>query len=322
MDLFHINRVRRFSFLAVLTLLAVELLGCGAQSRTLQAAKIQPAAEATPRSSESSAALLRFVVYGDTRTNNAVHREIVDAVLDSNPDFILQTGDLVQFPGLRSQWQRFDEITKPIRDRHIPYYPSRGNHDAAGGSHYLSEVRDKFESGNKLYYRFDSENLRFIALDTESPLSGTTSPQYVWLEQELKLAKKENKIAIPFFHEAIFSVGPHAGENRKLRSVLHPLFKAYGVKIVFQGHDHLYYRTRRDNITYVVSGGGGAPLYPVNTDLLEKGDVALMLHHFCLAEVFPDRIDVKVFARMTEAGSTDMNMKQIDGFSIPLVGQQ
>jgi 3',5'-cyclic AMP phosphodiesterase CpdA len=189
-------------------------------------------------------------------------------------------------------------------------------------------VRDKFESGNKLYYRFDNKDLRFISLDTESALYDTTSPQYVWLERELQLARKENKIVIPFFHEAIFSVGTHAGENRKLRSVLHPLFKAYGVKIVFQGHDHLYYRTQRDNITYVVTGGGGAPLYAINSKLLEKGDVAFRVHHFCFAEVFPDRIDITVFAMTTAAAGRNKasmdkaSLERIDEFSIPLTAQQ
>jgi acid phosphatase type 7 len=292
------------------------LLGCGGPSRIVKEPKAPPP-PGVKSPSDVNNALFRFAVYGDTRTNDAVHREIVKEVMDANPDFILQTGDLVQFSAIRSQWRRFDQITKPIRDRHIPYYPSRGNHDVAGTCSYLNEVRDKFESGNKLYYRFDSGNLRFIALDTASPLADTASPQYLWLEQELQLAKKENKFVVPFFHEAIFSVGTHAGENRKLRSVLHPLFKAYGVKVVFQGHDHLYYRTRRDDITYVVTGGGGAPLYAVRPELMEKGDVARSIHHFCLAQVFPDRIEVSVFARTTQAAG----MNKIDEFSIPLGGQ-
>ena len=210
------------------------------------------------------------MVYGDTRTNDNIHREIVESVLEANPDFILQTGDLVEFSTLRSQWNRFDRITRPIRDKNIPYYPARGNHDAAFGSRYKNEVRDKFDSGNKLYYRFDHQGLRFICLDTESAL-GITSRQYLWLEGELEKAQKDGKMVVPFFHEAIFSVGNHASQNYALRAVLHPLFLKYGVKIVFQGHDHLYYRTMRDGITYIVTGGGGAPLYDIRPGFLDKG---------------------------------------------------
>ncbi len=306
------SRVGNYSLIAAVAMLTVDLLSCGGQSRTVMGAKVAPPPGVQSTPLEASTPLFRFVVYGDTRTNHAMHREIVNSVLDSKPDFILQTGDLVQFSAIRSQWERFDQITKPIRDENIPYYPSRGNHDSSRGSRYQTEDRDKFESGNKLYYRFDRNDLRFISLDTESKLDETTSPQYRWLEQELQLAKKENKIVIPFFHEAIFSVGRHAGENRKLRSVLHPLFKAYGVKLVFQGHDHLYYRTVRDNITYVVTGGGGAPLYDIDASLMEKGDVARRLHHFCVAEVFSDHIDVRVFGKTPDSSS----MNKIDEFSV------
>ena len=35
------------------------------------------------------------------------------------------------------------------------------------------------------------------------------------------------------------------------------------VSFVFSGHDHLYQRGEVDGLKYVVSGGGGAPLYSV-----------------------------------------------------------
>ena len=44
--------------------------------------------------------------------------------------------------------------------------------------------------------------------------------------------------------------------------------------LVFCGHDHLYYRTTRDGVTYVVTGGGGAPPYrPENSQIAIPGDV-------------------------------------------------
>lgn len=290
-----------------LALLTFLMLFCGAYLASGKAKNGTLPLQVRVSASDSTRPLARFVVYGDTRTNHAVHQEIVNRVVEVKPDFILQTGDLVQYADQELEWQRFDKITQPIRDAKIPYYPARGNHDSGGASHYLAEVREKFESGNKLYYRFDVKNLRFISLDTESPL-GVESDQYKWLEGELQQAIKDGKNVIPFFHEAIFSVGRH-GSNERLQSLLHPLFKKYGVKLVFQGHDHLYYRTSRDDITYIVTGGGGAPLYEIHPELMIKGDVAKELHHFCIAEVFPDRIDVKVLTP---------DMKKIDEFSVAL----
>ena len=46
-----------------------------------------------------------------------------------------------------------------------------------------------------------------------------------------------------------------------MQEYLQPLFEGNGVQLVFAGHDHTYERTIINGITYVVSGGGGAPLY-------------------------------------------------------------
>jgi hypothetical protein len=42
---------------------------------------------------------------------------------------------------------------------------------------------------------------------------------------------------------------------------MHKLLKKYGVKTVFLGHIHLYDEMSYDGIEYIISGGGGAPLY-------------------------------------------------------------
>lgn len=257
--------------------------------------------------------LCRFVIYGDTRTHNNVHRQVVRAAVEQHPDFIVQTGDLVAKANNANQWKIFDSIIQPVREKRIGYYPARGNHDVGKQSKYKEEIPASLRSGDTFYYRFDLQNLRFLALDTESDLS-TGSDQYQWLEKELKEAKSDNKFVIPFFHEAIFSAGSRHGSNMRLQAVLHPLFKQYGVKLVFQGHDHIYYRTTRDGIVYVVSGGGGAPLYGIASSRLQPGDVARRIHHFCVADLFPDEIRVNVYA----LGRRGTGLKTIDDFVVPV----
>lgn len=257
--------------------------------------------------------LSRFVIYGDTRTHHNVHRQVVHAAIEQHPEFILQTGDLVANANNAGQWKIFDSIIQPVREKHIGYYPARGNHDVGKASKYAEQMPASLQSGNVFYYRFDVHNLCFLSLDTESDLS-IRSDQYQWLEKELKDARSENKFVIPFFHEAIFSVGSRHGSNMKLQAVLHPLFKQYGVKLVFQGHDHIYYRTTRDGIVYVVTGGGGAPLYGIVSSKLQAGDVAKRIHHFCVADLFQDEIRVTVYAVAGKASG----LKTIDTFVVPL----
>src|SRR5215469_4343613 len=170
--------------------------------------------------------LCRFVIYGDTRTHHNVHRQLVRAAVEQHPEFIVQTGDLVANANKPNQWKIFDSIIQPVREKGIGYYPARGNHDVGKRSKYKEEIPASLHSGNSFYYRFDIQNLRFLALDTESDLS-IRSDQYQWLEKELKEAKTDNKFVIPFFHEAIFSAGSRHGSNMKLQAVLHPLFREY-----------------------------------------------------------------------------------------------
>ena len=48
----------------------------------------------------------------------------------------------------------------------------------------------------------------------------------------------------------------------------------YHPRAVFCGHDHLYFRTTRDGVTYIVTGGGGAPPYhPENARISLPDDV-------------------------------------------------
>jgi len=191
----------------------------------------------------------RFIAYGDTRTHDDIHKKIVASAVGLSPRFILQTGDLVADGSDPQQWERFRRITAPIRDAQILYYPVRGNHDI-GGEGFENEVPTTVGS-NKHYYAFDYGRIRFIAIDTEEPLNQGTA-QYEWLKGQLSNAHKENLFPIPYFHKAIYSVGRH-GSDLKLQRVLEPLFQDANVKLVFQGHDHLYYRTMINGITYVVT---------------------------------------------------------------------
>lgn len=228
-------------------------------------AQVKPQAEAGEK--------FTFVAYGDTRSNPVVHARIIHEIVGLHPEFVLQSGDLVSDGGNPKQWAQFEQITQPLRDAHIAYYPARGNHDL--GKFYPHYVPNTFDSGdkvNKLYYAFTRHRNRFISVDSMEPYA-PGSRQYVWLAGELARAQKTAVNTFVMFHEAPFSVGPH-GPTPEAQRYLHPLFVKYHPRAVFCGHDHLYYRTLRDGVTYIVTGGGGAPPYtPDNSQLAIPGDV-------------------------------------------------
>jgi 3',5'-cyclic AMP phosphodiesterase CpdA len=255
-----------------------------------------------PMSTQAAEVLLRFAAYGDTRDGHDIHRKIVADVLSFHPALVLQTGDLVHHGGAADEWQIFDEITADMR-RQVPYYPARGNHDVSTAGYYEQRVTQPTLSGNKLYYSFEQGNLHFVSIDTQQPL-GPESEQGRWLEADLAQAQATGRFIIPFFHKAIFSIGPHADEADvlALKPILHPLFQRHGVRLAFEGHDHVYYRTVRDGITYVVTGGGGGPPQ-------HGGHVFEKVNHFCIADVYADRVEVTAYRS---------DLSKLDGFKVEM----
>ncbi len=233
-----------------------------------------PKAKRAPRVSAPAAAeKFTFVAYGDTRTDPIEHAVIIQEILRLHPEFVLQSGDLVSDGRNAAQWQQFAQITQPLHDAHIAYYPARGNHDV--GAYYPGVVTEPFDSGdkaNKLYYAFTRHRNRFIIVDSMEDYD-PSSRQYAWLASELARARNTAVNTFVMFHEGPFSIGPH-GPTLEAQQYLHPLFVRYHPTAVFCGHDHLYYRTLRGGVTYLVTGGGGAPPYrPENRQIAIPGDV-------------------------------------------------
>ena len=56
------------------------------------------------------------------------------------------------------------------------------------------------------------------------------------------------------------AVSLHLGQT----TALTPMFEKYHVSAAFFGHDHNYQHYLKNGIHYVVTGGGGAPLYDVD----------------------------------------------------------
>lgn len=247
---------------------------------------------------------VRFAVYGDTRDGHKVHRKLISEMIEAKPEFVLQTGDLVRNGRDNALWAIYDEITKPLKAV-APMYYARGNHDL-GGTGYEERVTAPFTSGNKLYYSFNRGNCHFISLDSYSPY-GSGTPQYRWLEDDL--AGSHGKEKFVFLHNPPYSIGMVHGSDLGIREALCPLFERYGVSVVFCGHDHLYYRTRRNGVTYVLTGGGGAPLYAADPKLAVEGDAWKSAHHFVICTVSGKTLYGK---------SIDDSGRQIDAFKVAL----
>ncbi|MCP4541109.1 MAG: metallophosphoesterase family protein [Chloroflexi bacterium] len=195
-----------------------------------------------------------FAVLGDTRTGHLAHQGVVDRIVGLEPDFVLHSGDFVNNGTKASEWDTFFDIERSLM-RQAPLFGALGNHER-NSQHYY----DAFHlPGNEQWYSFDYGNTHFVALQLDGYANYTPgSPQYIWLENDL--ANTDRFWKIVFLHPPLHSSGRHGG-NETVRDALGPLFADYDVDLVFSGHDHDYERSIVGDVVYVVTGGGGAPLY-------------------------------------------------------------
>ena len=78
-------------------------------------------------------------------------------------------------------------------------------------------------------------------------------------------------------HRSPYSAGGEHGSDLAVRSAFGPIFERHNVQLVLSAHEHVYERTRPiregssgSEVTYLVTGGGGAPLYPAGTAGMDR----------------------------------------------------
>ena len=205
-----------------------------------------------------------FAVYGDSRSGPDKHAATCNGIIAHRPNLIIHTGDIVSTGTVYEQWEEHHFTPAKEMMASIPFFPSLGNHERNADHYY------KFFSlpGNERWYSFAFGNALFVALDSNGEFQ-PESEQTRWLEQTLATSNATWKFV--YFHHPPYSSGNH-GSSTNIRQAWSHIFEKHRVDMVFTGHDHLYERTypvrdgKRDDangVTYVVTGGGGAPLYPV-----------------------------------------------------------
>jgi len=241
----------------------------------------------------------RFAAYGDTRSLHYLHRALIKWIIKFKPAFLLNSGDLVEDGTKPDQWGAFWDIVEPFA-RDAYYYPVLGNHERDSEIYFkYFDLPDNGKDGR--YYSFTYSNVLVVGLDYDELLSGD---QKNWLIKQLKASDADFKIVV--FHIPLYSSGKRP-PNVFLRKIYVPIFKKYGVQLVLNGHDHFYERSVDSNgIQYVVTGGGGAPLYDFVRKIPESV-VRVKVNHFMIFDVSGKRMDAKAI---------DIDGKVIDTFTI------
>ena len=201
-----------------------------------------------------------LVFIGDFGTGGEAEASVSSAirtwVRDHPFDALVTLGDAVYSEGSPSEFdQAWNEPYGWVEDAGVPVVASLGNHDirTANGDH----VMDLFDMPNRWYER-PVGPVDIFVLDSNDV---TEEAQMDWLSTALASSSAPWQVLV--FHHPVYSCGKH-GSTPSVQHELVPVTANRGVDLVVNGHDHDYQRFPPINgTTYVVSGGGGAKLYPV-----------------------------------------------------------
>lgn len=226
----------------------------------------QPSPDFRFRTAPAPGGDFRFLVYGDSRPDlpvalaepdDTIHLEILNKMSERVPDFVINTGDLVYEGEDPAEWNHFFTVLGTLTST-FSYYPGAGSHDQGGES----IISGFFGTPSGVYYSFDYGDSHFTVINSYVDFS-PQSVQYDWLGKDLSEAKQREGIKrlFVFMHAPAYcSSSVYADDQEVLdaREYLAPVFKNQGVRMVFQGHVHLYERTKPiDGVIYVVTGAGG-----------------------------------------------------------------
>lgn len=204
----------------------------------------------------------RFALIGDSQEGKKVYGRLVQRILERTPNFIIHLGDMITRPS-EKEWKEFIKISMAID---VPFFPVVGNHDVGVTLQGEEIYRKQFIlPEGRTYYAFRAGGCLFVVLDSEKGKGKIADEQWSWLEDILSSSNEKFKLV--FIHRPLFLPLDSFKTGRAMdkypieRDRLHQLFIKTGVKAVFAGDDHRYDRTKRDDIFYIITGGGGAPIY-------------------------------------------------------------
>ena len=270
---------------------------------------------------EETATNVKFFIYGDTRTQFAVHDAVSEAIIADyvkDPEYqtiSLCTGDLVEFGAEETDWQEqfFNSETPNIRQRmaELPFISCLGNHELYYKDYSAVDMTSAlfgkyfpYPFVERRYWSFDYGPVHFTYVDLYPPdydpygQGLIDEEQLAWIENDLSTSTKEWKIVV--LHEPGWSAGDASSgyvhsNNENVQDLLQPLCEQYGVQLVFGAHNHYYAKACKNGIFHLTVAGGGAPLYAPEPDypnILKTRKI----HHYCKAEINDHTLSIAVLS--------------------------
>ncbi|RLA65440.1 MAG: hypothetical protein DRQ88_03170 [Epsilonproteobacteria bacterium] len=252
------------------------------------------------------------------KNHKKIARIITKQLEKTKVNFILHTGDITHKGGENHRWLNFFDVAKT-------YLQGRPIIAAIGNHAYWEDKKNRPLPGNfKKYMRWGGAkkigymttlypNFQLVILNStfEMLTDSENEQQIQWLEKTLKEAALENLTVIVAMHYPPYSSSYfiNTKQAKFLQTKFVPLFEKYGVKLVLNGHTHVYERSFKDGVHYVIAGpAGGTRAIPLGRNPYQVfGD--FLSRTFTTVTVKKDHIFLKTF---------DQKNQQIDKLKIEL----
>ncbi len=273
---------------------------------------------------------IRFVVYGDNRTDVNKFKEVTDSVksktialygenIEEDINLVFNVGDIVTNGNNLSQY--LPEYFNPSHSLSswVPFMVSIGNHERESPHYYkFMKYEDFGGAEGEKYYSFRIGKVLFLGLNSNWQLRNDTQIQ--WLNQILTTAQNDNTIEWVFafcHHPGHSELWPDGNTNYVQDKIIPTLAKYSKVDMLTYGHSHNYERGTvidgDEGFRLMLNGGAGSILdrWEMYNNQTNYPEIQKTYDHYCYSIV---DIDInKKFCEVTtySLGNPDKPLSNI-----------
>ncbi len=279
---------------------------------------------------------LTLIAYGDQRftdpantrqTNPRIRQWLVNQIAREHPAAVIMNGDVPLGGNVPSDYAVFQAETKSWRDLHLHVFATLGNHEFHGDPQQaLENWWNAFpEMRNRRWYSVQlGARVYLLALDSDTSLL-PGSDQARWVEKQIDgLPVSIDFVIVTMHHPPVADTQQHIEVDHNarpneiaLRDYLSKVApKCHASFLVSAGHIHNYERAVVDGVTYLVSGGGGAPPYFVERtpeDLYKS--ILFPNYHYVKLTVEKDRLHAAMY-RVENPEVENLTVELKDSFDL------
>jgi hypothetical protein len=279
---------------------------------------------------------LTLIAYGDqrftdpantTQTNPRIRQWLVKQIAAEHPAAVIMNGDVPLAGDVASDYAVFENETKVWRDSHLRVFPALGNHEFHGDPQKdLENWWNAFpELRNRRWYAAQlGSRVYLLALDSDTSLL-PGSDQARWIEKQIDgLPSSIDFVIVSLHHPPVADIQQHIEVDHNprpneiaLRDYLSKAARtSHASFLVSAGHIHNYERAVVEGVTYLVSGGGGAPPYVVERtpEDLYKSDL-FPNYHYVKLTVEKDRLHAAMY-RVANPEAETLTVELKDSFDL------